>query len=465
MARAIQNNPLGSGYTEIGDTDVLNVGGLQLPTGGLANAILDEDSLSSDSDTALATQQSIKYYVDNVAKQYSLEPVTQDYTPIGGKTFAVVRSGFFFSAWRNSTMIRTLGAPVTNFDALWRHTYWQFSYPSAPTTWSAPMKFATENDFYTFLESYIPSAGGVYSEGAMFKVYEMVDNKDPYPVRVRHRNSLVASMRGRGDWVRGRASGIVPNFNAPAYYLNFYNEMGQRFVQTIPGAVPATNNDGVVWYHRGSRGALWRWPHTSGGSVAVLPGYRDAAWDDVAGAYVSPAPAGSYIIQNPFFLCESNPRLLQIISTGIDSNQRTRELFFPMALVFPVVLSARYYGFVVVPHGSDSFITEKLDESAYDFVLSCKFRHTSRKIYAAPISQAVFSDAEHSLFQLRRFPFELHDSSIARPSTDKDSIPIQIDIARRNKVTGARSPWFPVYRVNRRIHHAAFRVDPAPWKR
>jgi hypothetical protein len=65
MARALQQNPAGSGYTEIGDTDTLNVGAIQLLMGVTIDSILDEDDLISDSDTAVPTQQSVKAYVDS----------------------------------------------------------------------------------------------------------------------------------------------------------------------------------------------------------------------------------------------------------------------------------------------------------------------------------------------------------------------------------------------------------------
>lgn len=51
----------------VAGTEELSVSesGLKLKTGGRVNSILDEDTLSTDSDTALATQQSIKAYVDS----------------------------------------------------------------------------------------------------------------------------------------------------------------------------------------------------------------------------------------------------------------------------------------------------------------------------------------------------------------------------------------------------------------
>jgi len=68
-------------------TDVFNdleltaatINSLQLSSGSTVTTILDEDDMSSDSDTALATQQSIKAYVDSVAEP--LTAVTTDILP------------------------------------------------------------------------------------------------------------------------------------------------------------------------------------------------------------------------------------------------------------------------------------------------------------------------------------------------------------------------------------------------
>lgn len=57
----------------------LRAEGVSLASGTTVTAILDEDDMSSDSDTALATQQSIKAYVDSVAEP--LTAVTTDILP------------------------------------------------------------------------------------------------------------------------------------------------------------------------------------------------------------------------------------------------------------------------------------------------------------------------------------------------------------------------------------------------
>lgn len=57
----------------------LRAEGVSLASGTTVTSILDEDNMASDSDTALATQQSIKAYVDNFG--VDLEAVTTDIKP------------------------------------------------------------------------------------------------------------------------------------------------------------------------------------------------------------------------------------------------------------------------------------------------------------------------------------------------------------------------------------------------
>ena len=55
-----------SGYIDFNATRIHNIGRLTLDVGGSAvNSIKDEDNMASDDNQALATQQSIKAYVDN----------------------------------------------------------------------------------------------------------------------------------------------------------------------------------------------------------------------------------------------------------------------------------------------------------------------------------------------------------------------------------------------------------------
>jgi len=78
------NGTLVAGTTTLGATTTGTLGAgastlssLTLASGSTVTAVLDEDTLTSDSDTALATQQSIKAYVDSATSGISTNAITQ----------------------------------------------------------------------------------------------------------------------------------------------------------------------------------------------------------------------------------------------------------------------------------------------------------------------------------------------------------------------------------------------------
>lgn len=62
---------------------------MQISTGATVTTILDEDSMASDSATALATQQSIKAYIDNNAYTGEFTVVTANTTIAAGDLVVV----------------------------------------------------------------------------------------------------------------------------------------------------------------------------------------------------------------------------------------------------------------------------------------------------------------------------------------------------------------------------------------
>ena len=71
--------------------DSLKAGGISLASGSTVTSILDEDNMASDSATALATQQSIKAYVDASGPDFTsiatdVRPTTDDNNDLGSST-------------------------------------------------------------------------------------------------------------------------------------------------------------------------------------------------------------------------------------------------------------------------------------------------------------------------------------------------------------------------------------------
>lgn len=93
----------------LSDTDAMTgLASLTFTTGVLASSILDEDNLVSDSDTALATQQSIKAYVDSsvAAGVFDVNSISTNTNAVANKTYLVDVSG--------GVVTVTLPAPAAN---------------------------------------------------------------------------------------------------------------------------------------------------------------------------------------------------------------------------------------------------------------------------------------------------------------------------------------------------------------
>jgi len=89
------DTPIGANLFEVSDygktTDYLAVSssGITLSSGVTVNSILDDDTLSADSATALATQQSIKAYVDNHSAGIDIESKSASFNAADGITYLV----------------------------------------------------------------------------------------------------------------------------------------------------------------------------------------------------------------------------------------------------------------------------------------------------------------------------------------------------------------------------------------
>jgi len=393
------------------------------------------------------------------------EQVYSDVAIVNGLSFLQVRNSLFQSRVKN----RSLGT----WDSVFKYCYWSFWWKST-SVWSVPLQFSTANDFFTWLETNLPIAGSSYNTNFKLRAYEVIDTQDVFPQTVQHRNSLVASIVGRGRWSRrsqqADRSGVDYNFNAPRHYLNFYGELGQRLVEADLGVLPATNNDKIVWHTQRNR-TSWNFPKV--GSYINLTGMvnaRGAVWDNGIVNWVTPAPAGLYVVENPIVLQEFEKSGLLGIDTSPSPEWRTFSTDSVSALVFPVhaLTNPDQKAYVLYPHGADTFITEYFDLADYELVLKLIYRNTYSPIYVEmPTPQQSDQDEFH---MWSHFPNGGGTSVLIRrkygafqyvSGTDNNMYPTKVLMARRNKLTGARSRWYPLYTIKRRIPYAAIRIEPS----
>jgi hypothetical protein len=293
------------------------------------------------------------------AASRQLEAVYADEIQCSGRNFASIRSNFF-THFRNKSK--------GDWDSLYQYCYWSITYDGY-NPWTEWQQFSTTDDLFTFIEATVPSSGGVYTAGAIrFHVREEVDPEDTFPQKLVHRNSLVASIVGRNRYTRRAQQnyGVDSAFDSPAYYTNYYGELAQRFVQADTGVLPATNNNNAIWHTRRVR-SLYNLPKV-GSYIDALPNLRAAAWDTVGNVWVSPAPTSLYTVQAPFLLMEQGRRrILNIDTTPAPATWGKAATQMVSALVFPLLDqgSSRYKAYAIYPYGSDSFMTESIDTTAY----------------------------------------------------------------------------------------------------
>ena len=396
------------------------------------------------------------------------EPIYADTIPSASRTFAQVRSAFF--GW-----FKNQG--IGDWDSLFKYCYWSFGYSYAD--WTPFQQFATTNDMFTWMEANLPTSGGSYTQSIKFQLMEHVDTEDTFPQTLVHRNSLTASILGKHRYNRRRqAYGVASAFNAPQYYTNFYNELAQRFVQADTGVLPATNNDGAVWHTlrtRSKHGLM-----KVGATMYVsTPGARAAVWNSSAANWVSPAPTGAYAAQAPFLLMEwRRNKILQLSNPPSSTEWGRAATESVSALVFPLVhtTSPQYRAYALYPYNYDSFATERFDTAEYDLVLKLVYRNTSRPTYRVLDNTwyTVGSDGEHMMWShwVVVTPSPLWLTSVladkAPGSTgrnpDSNTYPDKVYVARRNKTTGARSQWYPLYSIRRRTPYSPYRLVPARYR-
>jgi hypothetical protein len=389
------------------------------------------------------------------------QPVLSLHAYTQGRSFAQLRATFF-----NSMSNQGMGT----WDNLYKYCMWSFSLPNS-TTWSTPQRYTTQDALFSWLEANLPSAGGVYTENIVrFRLTEEENTSDTFPTRLVHRNSLVASMMGRGQWVSRwttERSGVSSQFNAPSYYLNYYNELGIRFVQEATGNTPGTNNDGVVWYSNRRR-SMWGLPQIGASVNLNLPNQRKAVWDNTGMAWVAPAPTGGYTLQQPFILHEYRKNRILGIESSTGPVRRYYELNAVSALVYPAVNGGRYYSFVVYPMNTDVWATEWIDTSVYEMQLKLVYSQTNRPTYVSLTPLPTFSQ-ERMMWS--HFPvgggnsllFPKNPSQITS-HVDSAVVPSKVYLCRREKATGIRSRWTHLYNVKRRVPQVSMKVEPARFK-
>jgi hypothetical protein len=387
-------------------------------------------------------------------------PVLGDRYNVTGRTPANVVANF--TEWFNNRHSGT-------WDTLYKYLWWTFFCPQTGNRDPAPQRFASRADLAAHIGTLTGMSGGMYDGMVHVVAYDIEDSTDMYP-QIRHsRNSMLASMLPWGRWLRRSDSdrhGVCWKFNNGLYYLNWLNDLARQFViwytanRTATPQIPPTNEDECIWYSEGKRGGFYNWL----GPEARFSYQKPIAWDMVAGAWVAPAPGGDWRKERPFVLYEQNRSRILAIEDPIHPQLQTTLRDSTMTMVFPVINSLQYLGFMVYPYGVDTWMTEWLDPTTYEMTLRVVYRHEFSDRYVVVPS---YSDdgQEHSMFSAfangSSNVFFTHNSPGSSGHVDDNSLPSHVMMARRDLVTGVRSPWRRLVALRRRIPFAPWRMDPS----
>jgi len=367
-------------------------------------------------------------------------------------------------------------SPSLSWSRFFKYAYWMITGATTNTV-LGPVKFDTFDEFIAYIKVNLPTTGTTFDDGAIrVEAYDEVDFLDPYPMLRRARNTMVATMMGRGRWLANQPAtqyGVEAGFTGH-YAPPIGTDLAAQMVNFFTGVLPPTNNNDAIWYTR-KRKTRWNFPKHNR-SILVNATTRGAAWDTVGGAWVTPAPVGGYTFvsanpsppftDSPFTLLDEKEQgTLSFKIQTIASNQRW-PLTGVTSLVF-AVMNGQYLSFAVYPYGADVLYTEYLDPTTYELQARINYRGRKSPRYSV-IPPHQHDQLDHTMFKLWNvgaadnyvFPQGGSYDWAYKQNADNNFIPISIDICRRNLDTGIRSRWVPCLKVKRRIPHCNVHITP-----
>ena len=354
---------------------------------------------------------------------------------------------------------------IGSWDDLLKYCWWELKVNGASL--SPPRRVTSPEELVgsVILPYLTDVGGGNYSGSVAFKLSIEVDTEDTFShIRI-CRNSLIASARGRNFYnSREPRSGMNGLFNTPAYYLNFWNETGQRFIEHYTGVVPGTNNDGVVWWPN-NNASKNNWIKIGDSvNLPTSPFARAACWNPVGTAYINaPLPLGRWIAQEPFLWTEIGKARFLTMESIVDPYIYQASLLGPSAMVFPLVHEVDgYISFLVHAHSFDTFYTDYVNTAEWELALKVSYRQTKHSYYTTLTPIQSDSDGQGHTKTM----FNLFDGGVnpkykmaVKSSPDSNLYPTKLHVCRRNIHTGVHSPWMPLAVLKRRIPNTPLRLD------
>lgn len=400
-----------------------------------------------------------------------------DMITIRGKSTTLV-NGAYKDLFR-----KHLHAGQDDWPNFFKHLLWDVVTATTSQVVASGRKFAAYDDLINLIKAQVPSSGGTFMESVYVLGYDLVDTTDTYPQIRRARNSMFSSFRGRtrhhvriSNETYGMATGWETWYADAgrinqATLVNWHGNVARNLVRSVLAVDPGSSNENAVWAAWGKR-TRWNMPKIGKGVYVASGSSRGAVWDNVGAAWITPpaVPVGLYEFQQPWLIFDLRGQ------GSLDTRDMSGNLLgnhFAVSNIavaaFPVVNIGRYYAFVLYPFGADTWFTEYLDPSKYDLLVRTNFRHERQAQYhVVPVTQ--HNGTAESMFNIWK-PDKSGTCQLwnipgsqpwwARANIDNDGMPTGFDMCRRDKLTGIRSPFVPLFKVRRRLPNANSRIDPA----
>jgi len=408
------------------------------------------------------------------------EPQYADLVALPSLSPATANSAF---VWYFKRHLAALGG-IAGWDSYSKHLLWTVVTSRTGVVLAQAQRFETYDDLINLIKAGVPATGNFDESVYVFGVDE-VDNADAYPQLRRARNSMFSSIRGRTKhFVRSSTDTYGVSTSWQNWYqdggfiqesgakpVNWYNNIARNLVYSETNVDPGSSNEDAIWTPWGRR---TRWNTPVVGRNIVIPGgsSRGAVWDNTGSVWVTaPAvpsgPPNPYQVQAPWFLFDWKAQG-SLDTKQVSSNNLGAYYPFNMiaCTVFPVIAGGRYYAFLLYPFGADTWYTEYLDPAQYDLLARINYRH-ERQTHFRIVPPTQHNGTAETMFNLWKADKSgtpqlwAGGENWSRGNIDNDKIPTSVDVCRRNKTTGVRSPYTSLFKVRRRIPFATARIDPA----
>lgn len=349
------------------------------------------------------------------------------------------------------TLIEALDAWTKNHDLAhisWDYLKWcWWSFPGLHDSLS---RFESLSALLAFLAEKIGMDDDRFVASCYAKIYDKVSPGLPATARLSHRNSVVASMKGRNNWHNRRLyHSLSAKWTANKYYFDWGNTTAIRAVQFATGITPPINDDAVIWWSKAHN--MFGLPKP--GTKTMAAGGRKA-FNTVMGTYGE--AFGEFELGAPFFLKETYHSGVIDFAHCDTADAQVVFLTSTVAAFYPLT-SGNELAFLVTPYGFDSIF---IDSVGVAEEIELKIEHKREQCPNYMKISAIRQDVDTAMVSLAPYQSAIFARINALKGRRSSRVPTRLAICRRNITTGKRSEWRNIGVIAVDVPHAGFCLFP-----